>query len=529
MLKTITIFGSLGMLGGFLIWLAVNLISGSRERITIAPDTTYITTSSESNAGHVDYAQYINGKLSAGITQDNNAAVVLLKFVPEFGTAEFTAEYFKWLGIQPDQITRTKFVAHDTILHGLWSEREKQLKESGEWSEELAETERNKLFSLTTTPWSDSDYPALGKWIEQHDSLLDEISQASLRPRFYSPLVSNQQSGLVAALLPVTNRMREFAKGLSLRAMNRLAQNDWAGCQADLLAIRRLANHVAEGPAFIHKLIAYAVLGLARKAEWTVAKHQSISAEELENYLEKIEDLTPRIFQMEQTREFERIMVLDLVSKIAYNGVEGLEYVFANGHFRRRGSTSSASKLAADMAISMVDWNTVMREVNRMFDRVDQVIQNGNFSSQLQRSRDLEKELEARQRKLQQYSNVALTILAGRKAKGKYAADFMLGILLPGIHVHVQARNDALIQEQLIRVMIACESHRRQHQQYPSKLSEIQDLTGVDIIDPYTQQPFAYKRGQDLQIYSLGPNQQDEQGRSRHSRPAGDDVPPNFK
>ena len=70
-------------------------------RVTIAKETTYITEPLRED-GYPDYLQYLNGKLSEGVTPENNAIVSLTQTMGLSDLDEKTRNtYCRLLGIEP--------------------------------------------------------------------------------------------------------------------------------------------------------------------------------------------------------------------------------------------------------------------------------------------------------------------------------------------------------------------------------------------------------------------------------------------
>src|SRR5437879_2771338 len=83
--------------------LAPNLAAQEKRKpkISISRDTTYITGPIDAD-GYPDYITALNERLSAGVTADNNANVLLFKAIgshPE--GANIPDEFFKWMKMPP--------------------------------------------------------------------------------------------------------------------------------------------------------------------------------------------------------------------------------------------------------------------------------------------------------------------------------------------------------------------------------------------------------------------------------------------
>lgn len=508
------------------IWLMVNLISGSSTRIKIDESTTYITDPSQRDPSKVDYVAYANRKLSLGVTPQNNAVATLIKFSPQLGPDSFDSKYLKLLDVSAIGLKKFKTVPADKILEKIIDETEAKLIKAGNWTEENREATRNRLEALMYCPWDVQKFPSLANWLESHEAILNEVREAAAQSHYYSPLVCDETSGLISALLPVCQQTREFSRGLALRAMHFLHEGNVEQCQADLLAIRKLAAHLSKGPFYVQKIISFSNLGVARKAEWAMARNENVSAEQLEKYLSQIRGLTVPEDCLTETLLYERMMILDAVSKVAHFGAEGLSQVMAMGG---RSKDNSTGRFFTNVAISMIDWNVVLQEINIYFDNVQDVMKEPDLATQTVLAKRIEEELTERAEESHDAGNIAWAMLAGRKAKGKLAANYAVAMFMPAISTICNSRNDAIVQEKIIRCQIGIEIYRKQQGKLPNRLEDVSALQPQDWVDLHTGKAFASPTELFPALYSLGPNQKDDQGRTRYSEPAGDDIPLHFE
>ena len=110
-------------------------------------------------------------------------------------------------------------------------------------------------------PWRAEEFPSIAGWLAVNQKPLDLLAEASKRPYWFSPLVSD--GGLMCASSPIAMKLREGIRALSARAMQRLQDGNVNGAWSDLLAVHRFARLASCGPTLIDRLVAVATDGIA--------------------------------------------------------------------------------------------------------------------------------------------------------------------------------------------------------------------------------------------------------------------------
>ncbi len=182
--------------------------------ITVSKETTWITEPLYPN-GAVNYVAALNGRLSEGVTPDNNAAALLMQVM---GAKEIPKEirpgFYQHLGIPVPENPQGDLQPYGDFL-------DEYLRTTGGTAKK---TERRKLmeksFQTYGRPWTRKEYPLVARWLDANEQAIDRIVAASRRPRMYVPIVpEDQEDGLLDVMLfEFTSNMREFARILDSRS-----------------------------------------------------------------------------------------------------------------------------------------------------------------------------------------------------------------------------------------------------------------------------------------------------------------------
>jgi len=224
-----------------------------------------------------------------------------------------------------------------------------------------------------------------------------------------------------------------------------------------------------------------------------------------------------------------RLTLLDLVQAI-HRG-EDLELLgLTEGEFSL--PTPTAEELA--MLRSALDWEEVLRTVNHWVDRYIEAVR---ISDPLQRKKCLD-QLEADMLQAAKAAKVGekdfcwQTLLDSvRAGQGQSAARALALRLLGRSCVHIPWRltfpYDRIEEfERLVDVVFALARYRDQVGKYPERLEQLvpQFLPRIEP-DIFSGKPPIYRRsGTGYVLYSVGPNGQDDGGRTYEDNPRGDDI-----
>lgn len=209
----------------------------------ISKETTRITRPLTKD-GRVDYAAYLNQQLSRGVTPKNNAAVLYWQAIGDRKRETYGDEYYenlvKLLGTNP-------FEHGEPYLVGLDEFIERKQKAGLENAEEVIKA---KLEEAQSAPWIQEASPLMAEWLKLNAKPLKLVLAGTQRSHYFRPLAkANRFEDLLTLLSSDELGYRDFCRLLRIRATLGLGEKRPEGAIRDLLALHRLADHTATGPA----------------------------------------------------------------------------------------------------------------------------------------------------------------------------------------------------------------------------------------------------------------------------------------
>ena len=203
-----------------------------------------------------------------GVTADNNAAVLLAQ-VSDFGHLDdsLRSQFFEVLAVPQPVPDEFALVDAEEFLSS-WSP------EGGASTMTTQELTR-QLASLASRTWTDNEAPEAAAWIDANAIPLEIVKQATLRPRYYSPLlVPDDNPSMLRIQLPVEQTMRHAGWLLAARATRNLNEQTRDAACSDILACERLAELMGEVPCGIVLLVRVYIQYAAVRAHGTLVANQ---------------------------------------------------------------------------------------------------------------------------------------------------------------------------------------------------------------------------------------------------------------
>jgi hypothetical protein len=307
--------------------------------ITVSKETTYFVGPLKTD-GTVDYAAALNRLYGEGVTPENNAAVVLL---PAFGAA--------LLKVRPDAASvAARIGARPLPAAGEFLSMIDYAARVPKAPDGKAVTMADVLRdAVRDAPWSEGDHPLAAGWLRANERALARIVEASARPRYWLPLTEGEDIGRQGSALHL---LRETAIALASRAMRKMSANDLMRAWDDLQAGARLAGLVAQGPLQPDWFGAFAIRAPVDEGIGGFATHASLTPEQARTVLADLERLPAVAGGAAMIDRGGRLEVLATVTAIAQDPT-GLDVL------------DIPSPVAA-----RVDWDAVLRALNRRFDRL---------------------------------------------------------------------------------------------------------------------------------------------------------------
>ena len=466
----------------------------TKPAITIGVDTTRITSPLKAD-GSVDYLAALNQKYSAGVTRENNAAVLLFEI---FNPDDFLCDAMRQqvttaLGIvyQPDQ------KCFEKLPDSLEQAGEKALK----------------------GPWLPADNPELAAWLDRNGPALDKFIAASRRPRYYVPLVTQSPDDpLMNMLVPSLAQYRAVAKAMAMRANVAIAQGRSMDAWQDILAIQRVGILVGQDSMLIGRLVSIAMSATADGATSVLAEHGKLSAAQARQIIAQMQALGPTPEVRDVFTTAERYTVLDSIYQLARNPSLFSRYWEVCASVGNNQPTRQHMEFAGNMAqlfeLYPPDYVVILRGVNEYFDSADKVLA-GPFSSQKEEFEKLR--TNAKLPSMPDSKEKMAEILQDEAGRTEFMGDMLRGIFL---QLSVDRAQVMAMRAEAGRglavISVAMAGYKAQSGEYPDKLDPLVPgfLKSLPK-DPFTGNAFVYRRTADGYIaYNVGDNMVDDGGKS---------------
>ena len=317
---------------------------------------------------------------------------------------------------------------------------------------------------------------------------------------------------VVSALLPVANTCRPVAKALLVRAMHRASNKNISGAMDDIIAVHRLARHVADQATLVESLVGMALESMALDAQAALLAHVDLTRDQLAELRKRNHELASFPPAWKRLELGERLMFVDAVCSAAQLGAKSIK------QFTGTIAEDSISTKAADALIGMtIDWDVALRKGNQWYDRIIAAAKIEDPKKQRAAIDEVDRELTKLAASVKEMPAFVGAVLSPRKHASEKMAHVLLALLTPAINAVCNAENRIETRQQLLRVAIALHEYRAEHRKFPAALD---DLKGKQLesvpVDGFTASPFVYKPSESgYLLYSLGQNGRDDEGRNK--------------
>lgn len=514
----------------FLAWFSYQLL-GPNPPILVSKQTTYITAPLRSN-GLPDYQTHVRHKLRAGITQENNAAVLMWQaFGPEQGPDDSIPANWELVARELDlpPVDASKCLV-DPYSNEITQRVENWLVANHpEWKQAVANPPANQdrdscptelgyelVGSAQDAPWRREQLPPLAEWLDANNDAIDLLVEASRRPRHYTPFELSEpgEENTLVSQLPMNGimRARETARVLGIRAMFHLGEGRHAEAWQDLLATHRWARLVGHGPTIVEQLVAIAIEGIACKPDAVLLASDDLPQDVAQQIQRDLENLPPAADLAKSFDEGERLYFLDSIVNYRNKGIgafvaENFQFDFETGEPKDPDWTTKLLNLIS------ADWNVGLQEGNRWYDRLAAAASLPKFIDRKREFRQLEMEISGRESSLRKPGNwIVATFSVGKR--NEMVATAMIAALSPAFYATLEAQDRTVATLELTQLAAALAVYRAEHGKYPDKLDElVPDVLPQLPVDLYHAKPFIYHRDADgYLLYSTGENGIDDGG-----------------
>jgi hypothetical protein len=482
----------------------------------ISRETTYFTEPLDKD-GYVNYFAAWNAHFRKGVQPDKNAYVRLVQaFGPRPGTKDrLPDEFFRQLGIKPLPDQGEYFVSYGAFI------REKvQPQQDGEWEQHYA-----NLRQARWRPWKQQDFPLIAQWLQANQRPLQIIAEATQRPQWFRPIVNPESNGQHFFILAVVNNLqeipllREAAQAYLARSMWHCARGQTEQAWQDILTVLRLARIVGKDPMLISTLVSVALEDLAYRSivRYLEATHPDIKT--LRSHYHDLQNLPSRRPLAEIMDQGERVIALDAV-----------QFFYRHGFFflsepRRPGVLAA---LEHRLMQRILPWKKMLVMVNQYYDSLALAANEPDRNRRNQAYESLSRQLHKAMEKATALNlgDVPVVLLKPGEKLGQRNVYMLLSLMSPAFE-RMQLSLDRCEQTgYLVQIALALEMYRAEMGQYPTKLEELSPkyipAVPKDIFSG--QLPIYRRTERGYVLYSVGPNGQDDGGRTSDDQPRGDDL-----
>ncbi len=508
---------------------------GPHPKIIISPQTTHITAPLRAN-GMPDYAQWLLENQRKGVTPENNAAVLMWQALWPIDM-DMEEQHYELicdeLGIDPvpskkDSLQDVYEMANFRRL-AVWLHEQRRLSVDGRapTAEAIAtlsdwegspwglEGEAGELLDIIdpivedalSRPWPSEGIPPLADWARENQRPLDLLVAASRRPHYYSPspqILDGTDEGLIG-MLPSLGSVREAARALSLRAMWHLREGRPEEAWEDLFALYRLTRHVGSGETLVHLLYGIAIEGIANETCRAFLGSSDLTAEQARRAERDLASLSNWSMANAMNRT-ERLLFLDTIIYLATEGSNPGDIL---------DSLNGADAIVTALHFTSIDWNFVLREGNRWYDRVVAAAELPTLAARQAAFAQIDADLEERNEELQRPAAIAWGVLS-RRRRSEIMAAALVEYFVPSAGYCQIASDRANTNLELMRLAATLLVFRAENGHYPEKLDDLVPRFAASLpIDIYSEKPPIYRPDDDragFLLYSVGENGVDDGG-----------------
>ncbi len=467
----------------------------ARLPFAISKETTFITQPLLPN-GCPDYASWLNAEFGKGVTQDNNAVVLMLEAVgPDVFDEEYWGQMLKALDME--------------------------LSESGPGAAYFSsyEGDGDDTVRAMEGPWTKDDLPDLAKWLDSQERFLDLAVEANRRPRWYVPaLVDGQSLWIELSSIGIYSAGRNLAKALAMRANRQLAADCGPEAIEDVLTIVRLGKLMQQDPLLIGQLVAMAITSLGNTQMVTVVREGQFDGPTLENLLEAFPPTDLRGAMRRSVVEGERLFMLSILTQLAADPEAITELAPMLDHELAFDEEAKAEKLPEIVrnykAIApRIDYDELLRVVNQNYDGLGKALAGDEEARKILKRYGEAFEASHKAGLAKTLAKLAQSDDADHITR-EFTAQFCSDVPAAFGRAMVLARRTDAYRD-LARLAIALEIYRKKQGQYPASLAALSPkIIKAVPVDPFNDKPLVYRVTEaGYVLYSVGSNGEDDGGK----------------
>ncbi|MEM6550965.1 MAG: hypothetical protein AAF750_02325 [Planctomycetota bacterium] len=455
----------------------------ARPPLVVAEPTTYFTAPLRPD-GTVDYFAALNAAAREGIAPDQNAAAYILPLLPESDR------------LDSDLTPIAAALGIDLAAAHAKGPRLTPLP----WNP----LDDNDPFGRALDQlWTPEDLPQVAAWLDANLAALDAFDRAVRLPHSYWPVVPDTNFPLLLGVdTSGLGTLRATARAFVIRLNLHAGRGDYDRALRDYETLIQLGYHVSHQQPLIGWLVAASIRSLAVSAVTPLLNDPQLPADAARTLLAVIKnqpDLRPVAACI---TSYERAIALE-VFQTAYARPE----LLAAG-------LGSMLKFAARSP--KFDINLALREVNRVYDLIEQSAQAQTLVESRRIAQQLEDGLEIDHPLIMPGQERPL-----RERFSLRIARIGLDTLTPAYTTSAQSERLYQSRQELLLAAAAFTVYRIDHGRYPESLGDLvpEYLTELPV-DRYDGRPLTYRPGPERQtylLYSIGQDGDDDQGKFGHT------------
>lgn len=496
---------------------------GPNPTIVVSEDTTVITTPLRAD-GLPDYQKYWRDFGREGVTPENNGAVLFWRAVwPGELRAEDRQLMCDVLGISPMPVEYESLQdPYSTLTRyqiASWLTEHFQERLSPDEAKALFDDEvQNTIQKVQTdniigdaqdSPWTSEQVPPLAEWIAASEKPFALLTEASERPKWWSPspsLLGDNYEGAISMLLPGVQKLRGVGRAYSIRAMWHAGEGRPQEAWDDLKTSMRFARLCSRGLTLVEQLVGIAIDSIALRQTATLLHHTEPDAAFARQVLADLNAFKKPCDVVRSFDQGERLFMADTAIMLAENSkyLQNIDL----------GLASEPAFFDFKFPWFRLDWNLILRDADASYDQLLEAASQPDYQVRRIALVEYEGDVTDRSHSVRNPGRVAMTFL-NTSARSKWMADSLIGLMMPALDAALTAEDRAVVMLELTRVAAALTVYRAEHGEYPDQLEQlVPNILEKLPEDLYTGNPFKYSRKPDsgYVLYSVYQNGTDDRG-----------------
>ncbi len=336
--------------------------------------------------------------------------------------------------------------------------------------------------------------PEINEWLAANQDALGQF-RAATDFEFRGMPMETGDGTVIGFLLPHLSNVRLLAKAAVIEAQQLEAAGESDAAMDCYLDVMAAGAHAGQGPTLIENLVGIAMQALA--SEQALDSFARLDDDDLDyvGLAEAMVDSYRPTRPIEETFQFERVMVLDVIQRGYEWNPESESYRVSEEGLEHFGNTlgltgaGGLGELGLGYVLGNIGFESMTEQLNTHYDALTDAAR-----MPYQQGREAFREAQE----------------PIRSPEFRFRNP-LLAMLMPsfGRAAHLAARSESSRRATLLVTQL--KAYRQQYGTYPDSLNVFGDTEMV--IDPFTDQSFAYRRdGDDFMLYSLSGNGVDDGG-----------------